>query len=379
MLGAPTKGKTSSKPSDDEEEGEKRLYDPRKRDPEFANASSSPLWELSPLLSHYHPTVSLHARQLLSSQPLTSTPDLALNTLSHFLDRFVYKNPKKRSSKQKGSSVMQPAAGDAISGGGVRLIKGEIGNSLDSNSGGRVTVNNEKWWKKKVEDVPIDQVFFHKYFNQKNELEKGRAAKTKKRKKGKGDKESSEVKPGEVDVDEDDSEKSSDDDAEADVWTVSENKVPLAEANGHHVSQAMKASMPKDLDISEGEDSTPSDLDEDGGGEPLVDLEYSEESGDDAEEDDDNAKLSLVESSDADDLIPLDEAEEMTFKDGPIDWPDEDDEWTGFGNGYPAVGEKRKRNGGGEQKKRKKARSLPTFASYDDYAKLIEEGPEDDI
>ena len=232
MLRGPGKLKSSSKPTEDEGESEGRLYDPRKREPEFAHASSSPLWELLPLLSHYHPTVSLHARQLLLSQPLTSTPDLALNTLSHFLDRFVYKNPKKQSSKQKGSSAMQPAAGDAISGGGVRLIKGEVGDSVGAISGGGVTVNDEKWWKRRVEDVPIDQVFFHRYFNQKNELERVRTAKAKKR-KGKGGEEDSEAESdeggeeeneGEVDEgggDEDDSEKTSDDEEEAEIWTVS--------------------------------------------------------------------------------------------------------------------------------------------------------------
>ena len=243
MLRAPAKRKPST---EDEGDGEERLYDPRKREPEFAHASSSPLWELLPLLSHYHPTVSLHARQLLFSQPLTSTPDLALNTLSHFLDRFVYKNPKKQGSKQKGSSAMQPAAGDAISGGGVRLIKGEVGDDLGVNSGGRVTVNDEKWWKRRVEDVPIDQVFFHKYFNQKNELERARAAKAKKRKKGKGDSEDSEVESdedenededeeneGEVGGGGDDSEEASDDEEEAEIWTVSERvTVPM----GPHTS-----------------------------------------------------------------------------------------------------------------------------------------------
>lgn len=232
MLEAQAQLKSGSKSPVGEEESEIQPYDPRKREPEFARASSSPLWELLPLLSHYHPTVSLHARQLLLSQPLTSTPDLALNTLSHFLDRFVYKNPKKQSSKQKGPSAMQPAAGDAISGGGVRLIKGEAGNSLDSNSG--VTVNDEKWWKRKVQEVPTDQVFFHKYFNQKSELEKARAAKTKKRKKGKGDEggegvESDKDGKGEEDeVVEDDSEKSSDDGEEAEIWTVSEKSTLAA-------------------------------------------------------------------------------------------------------------------------------------------------------
>jgi ribosome biogenesis protein MAK21 len=122
---------------------------------------------------------------------------------------------------------MQPAAGDAISGGGVRLIKGEVGNGLDLNSRGGVTVNDEKWWKRRVEDVPIDQVFFHKYFNQKNELEKARATKSQKRKKGKGAEEGcSEVEENEVA--EEGSEKSNDEDEEGEIWTVSEKETQLA-------------------------------------------------------------------------------------------------------------------------------------------------------
>ena len=153
--------------------------------------------------------------------------------------------------------------------------------------------------------------------------------------------------------------------------------------------------MPKELNISDDEDSIPSGPEEDDDV-SLAILEDSEDSADDAEEasevddDDDDDKLSLVESSDAEDLIPFDEAEALAFKDGLVDWPgdesdcsdgeNEDEEWSGFGGGSPTSGEKRKRKGGEEgQKKRKKVRSLPTFASYEDYAKLIEEGPEDDI
>ena len=121
---------------------------------------------------------------------------------------------------------MQPAAGDAISGGGVRLIKGEVGDGLGPNSGGGVTVNDEKWWKRRVEDVPIDQVFFHKYFNQKNELETARTVKAKRKKKS-GEEDSDvdseedgdEEKEDEVDVE---GEGSSDDEEEAEIWTVSE-------------------------------------------------------------------------------------------------------------------------------------------------------------
>ena len=116
------------------------------------------------------------------------------------------------------------------------MIKGGVGDGLGVNSGGGVTVNDEKWWKRRVEDVPIDQVFFHQYFNQKNELEKARAAKAKK--KGKGDEEDSEVGSEESEDEEsedeenagavneggdsgDDGEMSSGDE-EAEIWMVSE-------------------------------------------------------------------------------------------------------------------------------------------------------------
>ena len=124
---------------------------------------------------------------------------------------------------------MQPAAGDAISGGGVRLIKGEVGDDLGPNSEGGVTVNDEKWWKRRVEDVPIDQVFFHKYFNQKNELGTARTAKAKRKKKdgeedsdADSEEDGDEEKESQVDVE---GEGSSDDEEEAEIWTVSERVI----------------------------------------------------------------------------------------------------------------------------------------------------------
>jgi ribosome biogenesis protein MAK21 len=100
-------------------------------------------------LHHYHPTVALHSRQLLLSQPLTAVPDLSLNTLSHFLDRFVYKNPKK-GKNQKGASAMQPAA-TAADGTGVKLHKGEVKDDIG-------LMNDPALLRRKPEDVPVDQV-----------------------------------------------------------------------------------------------------------------------------------------------------------------------------------------------------------------------------
>jgi ribosome biogenesis protein MAK21 len=113
-----------------------------------------------PLVNHYHPAISLHARQLLSSQPLTASADLSLNTISHFLDRFVYKNPKQVKpnannanvviGKGKGASAMQPAA-SGLEGGGVKLMKGEMG-VLEER------VNEGGFLRRKESDVPVDQV-----------------------------------------------------------------------------------------------------------------------------------------------------------------------------------------------------------------------------
>ena len=57
---------------------------------------------------------------------------------------------------------------------------------------------------------------------------------------------------------------------------------------------------------------------------------------------------------------------------------EEEAEWGGIGGGSS----QKKRKRGDEEdgkKRRKKLRSLPTFASYEDYAKMIEDGPEDNI
>jgi ribosome biogenesis protein MAK21 len=147
-------------------------YDPLKRSPAHAHASASPLYGLYPLRTHYHPTVALFTKRILDGDTLPLTvlcqsgvPDLGSHTLVGFLDKFVFKIPKKNSNnfetrvdagdeveaayargKGKGGSLMQPAAGASD---GVKLIKGERGEK---------SVTEMAWWKLRVEDVPVDQV-----------------------------------------------------------------------------------------------------------------------------------------------------------------------------------------------------------------------------
>ncbi|KAF9447072.1 CBF-domain-containing protein [Macrolepiota fuliginosa MF-IS2] len=370
-------------------------YDPRKRDPLYAHADDAPIWELTPLLYHYHPTVSLLARQLLAAQPLTATADLAQNTLSHFLDRFVYKNPKKKPSgvEGKGASAMQPA-GSALE--GVKLRKGEVPN---------VQVNQPAFWNKKENQVPVDQLFFYSYFKRKDELERKMKKKQEKGEEGEDEEESDDGAEDEEEEKEDEG-KGPEEDGVEDGEDEEEDGSELKEAE---IWKAMKATMPKegddadllsDSDIDEDDDlpsdfsaAMASDNDDDlvfneddiseGESEPEAAdgseanseaaNEESDKEGDDSDED-----LSFAEGSDNEDLIPLDELPDglIAYDSSDGEAGEEEDEWQGISSEKP---QKRKRGVEEKNSKRKKLRSLPTFASYEEYAKMIEDGPEDDI
>jgi len=114
----------------------------------------------------------------------------------------------------------------------------------------------------------------------------------------------------------------------------------------------------------------------------------ADERGNDAEEDDTDGALSLVEASDNDDalslveasdnddLIPLDEMpDDVIAYDGSLSESEDGGEWEGIENNN----QKRKRADDKGTSPKKKRRSLPTFVSYEDYAKMIEDGPENNI
>lgn len=120
----------------------------------------------------------------------------------------------------------------------------------------------------------------------------------------------------------------------------------------------MKESLPQDElpsseeSNSEDEDDIPSDLEG-----PSED----EDEGSKAEGSDSFGDM----LEDEDDLIPFDE-----------DASQDEDEWGGL-----SESKKRKNNKeteGGRKKKRRLA-GVPTFASYEDYAKMIDEAPEEDL
>lgn len=73
------------------------MYDPDKRDPQYAGAENSCLWELVALTNHYHPSVAKFALQLVQTMKRLKYPGDPLKDFaqSSFLDRFCYKKPKR--------------------------------------------------------------------------------------------------------------------------------------------------------------------------------------------------------------------------------------------------------------------------------------------
>ncbi|TFY78549.1 hypothetical protein EWM64_g5462 [Hericium alpestre] len=263
---------------------------------------------------------------------------------------------------------MQPVA--AVEGEGVRKVRGEVQEG---------PVNVEGWWKRSEGSVPVDQLFFHRYFSQKHQKEQAMAAKVGKRK----------TKHGE---DDEDMDSDADEDEEGEKADEKEEDEEESDAEEAEIWKAMKASMPElaggddddDLMNDSDSDDIPSGLDAGySDSEPEPDAKSGPEDDEDEEEDADGADadadaFSLVEASDAEDLIDLD----ADAPDGLIDFEEdasdaEAEEWTGFG-GETATKRKRGKDDG-EKDKRKKLKSLPTFASYEDYAKMIDDGVEDII
>ncbi|PWW72335.1 CBF-domain-containing protein [Tuber magnatum] len=282
-------------------------YDGRRRNPLFTNADRTCLWELIPLLRCYHPSVALFATSFLENKPMPSKPDLGMHTLTHFLDRFVYRNAKATPIQSRGSSIMQPLGGSDTR--GVIL-------STRGVSKAQIPVNSEAFWKRKVEEVDADEVFFHKYFNQ--IAPKKAAAEKKKAKKAGRDEEGED--------NEEDSE------AESEIW------------------KAMVDSRP---DIEEG------------------DVDFDDE--------DNTAEFSDISDDSGEEILDLAEDEDDVW--GSEDGGDGKEAPRSFQKAFEIELETATRKDEGEgavaegeiKNKRRKLKHLPTFASAEDYAHMLED------
>jgi ribosome biogenesis protein MAK21 len=341
-------------------------YDPRKRDPEHSNADRTCLWELVraspyarslyrlnehrlttvqlPYLSHFHPSVSVNAANLLEHKPMSGKPDLTLHTLTHFLDRFVYRTPKAAATT-RGASIMQPLAGSDAQ---DRLVAG-------GKHAQHVPLNSEAFWKKKSEDVAAEDVFFHEYFNR-----LGKDKDKTRKKKGKDP----------VDRDEEDGEGLSD--AESEIWQALVDSRPELEGAGSD----------DDLDMEDLESAYDKSDDEEGEGsgddEVIFDDESDEEMDEEMGEMDEDEAFEAAEQAAVQSKSKSKKTQEPEASEDEFDMDVSDDE--AFLDSDGELPSDMELGGGVElpkdedqtdRKKRRKLKHLPTFASADDYAALL--------
>ncbi|PKI83311.1 RNA-binding ribosome biosynthesis protein mak21 [Malassezia vespertilionis] len=321
-------------------------YDGRKRDPRFARAGNTALWDILPLVNHFHPSVSLNAKQLIDGKKVTSNPDLTLNTLMHFLDRFVFRNPKKQSGL-KGSSIMQPALGGDL----------DNDNVLRRMNAPLNYVNNAEFWSKTPEQVPVDQQFFLQYFQSKLKRAGKPFAQTAKEEEILSDDEK-EDDGGSVDF-------STDDEDEKEIW------------------KAMKSSLKREGNTE--------------------DIEDDDEDEDEDEDDDDDDVLDTLANDESDDDVDVDDGDDAGDSDSAIDEDEndagmfmEDEEdlipFTQFDTEaeqepVQVAGQKRaadesdapKSKNQARAEQRRKRRTMPSFASAEDYAHMLDSDDDGDI
>ncbi|KAI2651693.1 CCAAT/enhancer-binding protein zeta [Labeo rohita] len=130
----------------------KVTYDPMNRNPLYCGADHTALWELQKLSFHFHPSVALFAKTLLQGEFIQYTGDpLQDFTLIRFLDRFVFRNPKQTKGKQNtDATVMQPKHRRTF-------------NNIQS-----LPVNCEEYLAKEESQIPVDEVFFYRYFKKRD-------------------------------------------------------------------------------------------------------------------------------------------------------------------------------------------------------------------
>jgi ribosome biogenesis protein MAK21 len=300
-----------------EDKARQPSYDARKRDPEHAQADLSCLWELLPLQAHYHPSVHVLANRIINQEPIKEKPDPTIYTLMNFLDKFSFRNAKTKSQAVHGTSIMQPMSGTSKA--ADYLITARDGDRTHD------PVNSEQFWRKKVDDVRVDEVFFHTYFEK-----AGRAKQADKKAKKKNKKADSDDESG-----------------EDEIW------------------QALVKSRP-DVEGDGGDDEGFSDIDmedmmsddEDGG----VGMDEGVELNLGSDDDDEAGGVEIADHDEDDDFENFDLDDEDGFMD------DDDEVPVDMDMGDDADGDDDK---GDKKKKKRKLKHLPTFASAEDYAKLI--------
>jgi ribosome biogenesis protein MAK21 len=278
---------------------------------------------------------------------------LALHTVKHFLDRFVYRNPKQKGIA-RGGSIMQPLPGTDTS-----LVLGIRGLAKTERA-----VNSEEWWRQQVDQIKPDEIFFHRFFVGKEESEV--KALGRKRKRGaeddddemdedeiwealvKSSKEEGGV--GEVDIDDEDGSVDwSDEDEDLDEDMIGEMNDDMSDMEGvsdEDMEDVEEEEEEEDVSVEEGDVN-----------------DFFDDEAEEVEDEDESDELS--EGAEKEESVDSDEG----GVEGRFEFGDDESDMMGSDEEIEAPA---KRTSEAKNKKRK-LKSLPTFASAEDYADMLDD------
>ncbi|CAG0895017.1 unnamed protein product [Darwinula stevensoni] len=121
-------------------------YDPTCRNPLYAGAESVSFWELKSLTAHCHPTIAVFAQKICDGESINYSSDPMQDfSLSHFLDRFVFKNPKNLNREHQ-------LPQDMIM--GKRRLQQQF----------PAAVNMEMLLSMEEHQVPVEEKFLYRYY-----------------------------------------------------------------------------------------------------------------------------------------------------------------------------------------------------------------------
>ncbi|KAK9243951.1 CBF/Mak21 family-domain-containing protein [Lipomyces tetrasporus] len=344
-------------------------YDGKTHDPTNANASATCLWELLPLTRHYHPTITHFAAHYLVHTDPGSRPDLALHTLTHFLDRFVYKSPKTKIGKTGGAgSIMQP-----ITGSSAYVSKNVLLLSTKAARQGVPSANSVDWTRlaaeKSKEVRAPDEQFFAKYFVSKGLTPKGI------KKEGK----ESEDEGSDFDL-EDDIDEGGEELDEDEVWEAmvkSRKDLEGADESGESEDNMADAfdsdGEASDIEIaSDGRDADDfGDLNDDGADEDDDEMDDKAIAAAFADSDDDDAEDVALDGEEAE-LAEMFAAENAQNEDVSAQPVKKSKSKRRIDSGDEPTGSRK-----GDSKRRRKLKDLPMFASAEDYKDLLSASDDD--
>ncbi|XP_059047911.1 CCAAT/enhancer-binding protein zeta [Achroia grisella] len=138
-------------------------YNPHARNPAFAGVGCTAYLELVTLAKHCHPTVKLFTEKILNEQIIQYSGD-PLKDFSgiRFLDRFVFKNPKKRVEKDDEMELKKVKGSHPK----FAVRKNYTAKGLRS-----LPVSSSTYLNEDVSKIPVDELFLYDFLKMRRDVQ----------------------------------------------------------------------------------------------------------------------------------------------------------------------------------------------------------------